>query len=70
MKKKIIIEGMSCAHCVKAVTKALNSIDGVSANVDLESKTAICDLAENVADETLKQAVTDADFTVVSVEAV
>ena len=70
MKKKIIIEGMSCAHCVKAVTKALNSIDGVSANVELESKIALCDLAENVADEILKQAVTDADFTVVSVEAV
>jgi len=32
------IKGMSCGHCVKAVTKALSEIDGVTGvTVDLES---------------------------------
>jgi copper chaperone len=32
------IRGMSCAHCVKAVTKALESVDGVdNVRVDLEN---------------------------------
>ncbi|MDX9745098.1 MAG: cation transporter [Syntrophales bacterium] len=34
--KKIIVRGMSCEHCVKAVTKALNSVTGVTdVQVDL-----------------------------------
>lgn len=68
MKKKMIIEGMACPNCVKTVAKALNSIDGVSAEVDLASKTAICDLSKDIADEQLQQAVVAADFDVVSIE--
>ena len=70
MKKKLTIEGMSCNHCVKAVTRALNAIDGVTAEVDLASKTAVCSLSKDVADDVLRQAVIDADFEVVSVEAI
>lgn len=34
------VEGMSCSHCVNAVTKAVGALDGVSAvQVDLEGKT-------------------------------
>jgi copper chaperone len=34
---KIKISGMRCGHCVAAVTKALNEIDGVAdVQVDLE----------------------------------
>ena len=32
------IEGMMCPHCQAAVTKALNGIEGVKAEVDLEKK--------------------------------
>ena len=41
MEKTVInVEGMSCQHCVNAVTKALNPIPGVSAvEVDLDAKT-------------------------------
>ncbi len=36
--KSIKIKGMSCGHCVMAVTKALNAVDGVrDVNVDLKS---------------------------------
>ena len=31
---------MACGHCSARVEKALNAIDGVSATVDLEAKTA------------------------------
>lgn len=35
------VEGMSCAHCVRHVQKALESAPGVqAAKVDLESRTA------------------------------
>ena len=33
------VEGMSCSHCVSAVTKAVTALEGVSGvNVDLEGK--------------------------------
>jgi len=36
--KKIKIKGMTCQHCVAAVTKALSSIEGIdNVSVDLES---------------------------------
>ena len=41
MKKKILIEGMSCEHCVAHVKDALEGIDGVaSVLVNLEGKYA------------------------------
>jgi copper chaperone len=41
MAKSIItVDGMSCEHCVKAITKAVGSLDGVSeVKVDLDAKT-------------------------------
>lgn len=68
MKKEMIIEGMSCMHCSGRVEKALNGIDGVSAKVDLEKKTAYIDLDKEVSDAELTQAVTDAGYDVVSVK--
>ncbi len=67
MKKEMIVEGMMCGHCSARVEKALNAIDGVSAKVDLEKKTAYIDLSKDVADDVLKKAVTDADYEVVSI---
>jgi copper chaperone CopZ len=54
-EKTMVIEGMSCAHCKMRVEKALNAIRGVSAQVDLEKKTASLVLSEAVDDETLKR---------------
>jgi len=40
--KSIKIKGMSCGHCVMAVTKALNAVDGVrNVEVDLKNGVAI-----------------------------
>ena len=68
MKKTMMIEGMMCAHCSGQVEKALNAIDGVTAKVDLEAKTAHIQLSKEVSDETLKNAVTEAGYEVVGLE--
>lgn len=68
MKKEMLIEGMMCAHCSGRVEKALNSISGVKATVDLKKKRAYVELSEDVSDEVLKKAVEDAGYTVVLVK--
>ena len=67
MTKTITINGMMCAHCVSHVEKALNAIDGVSAQVSLENKNAVCTLTRDVPDDALKNAVTEAGYEVVSI---
>ena len=68
MEKKIIIEGMSCNHCVEHVKKALSGIEGVlSAVVDLEGKYALVNV-NNVSDEVLKEAIEDEGYDVVEIK--
>lgn len=40
-EKIVQISGMTCEHCVNRVMRALNKIDGVSANVSLKGKRAV-----------------------------
>ena len=67
MEKKMVINGMMCMHCVGRVDKALNAIEGVTATVDLESKTATITLTSDVSDEVLVKTVTDAGYEVESI---
>lgn len=68
MEKKIIIEGMSCNHCVEHVKKALSGIEGVlSAVVDLEGKYALVNV-NNVSDEMLKEAIEDEGYDVLEIK--
>ena len=66
MEKKIVIEGMMCQHCVAHVTEALTKLDGGTAVVDLETKTAT--VTGDATDEALKQAVANAGYTVTSIQ--
>ena len=69
MKKVLTVEGMMCAHCQAHVQKALAGVEGVTeAVVDLESKEATVTLAQDVADQVLMDAVTEAGYTPVSCE--
>jgi copper chaperone len=62
----IKIKGMSCQHCVMAVKKALNGIDGVeNANVDLEGGQASFDTTQPVDMEAVKERIKKAGFEVV-----
>lgn len=68
MKRTMKINGMMCSHCTGMVTKVLNAIDGVSAEVSLEDKCAYIELSKEVSDDVLKNAVTEAGYDVVSLD--
>lgn len=68
MDKIIEIEGMMCLKCVKHVTNALNSIEGVNAEVSLENKNAVVHLEKEVSDEALKKAIEDEEYVVKSIK--
>lgn len=61
------IEGMTCEHCVNRVAEALNSIDGVSAKVNLHKKNATVSFDRPVEEETLCSTVEKAGYRVLSV---
>lgn len=67
MRKLLKIEGMSCGHCVMHVQSALEGVEGVkSAKVDLLERSAMVD-GENLNDQTLRAAVADAGYKIVSI---
>lgn len=69
MKKKISISGMSCEHCVKHVTKALQELSGVSkVEVNLAGKHAIVESNADITDEDIKAAIDDAGYEVTAIE--
>ena len=65
MEKKVIIEGMMCMHCRAHAEKALNAIEGATATVDLESKTAV--VTGDVSNEAITAAIEEAGYKVVSI---
>ncbi len=66
MQKTLTVEGMMCAHCQKRVEDAVNTVAGASeAKVDLEAKTVSFNLEDNLSDEVVKQAITEAGYEVV-----
>ena len=68
MTKTITIEGMSCGHCTARVETALKALDGVKEVVmSLEDKTATVSAEENVSEDMMKSAVTEAGYDVVSI---
>lgn len=69
MKKKILIEGMSCQNCAHHVTEALSGLNGVSnVNVKLEEKYALAEVESNIKDEDIKAAISEAGYEVMGIE--
>lgn len=69
MKKKIFIEGMSCGHCVKHATEALNEINGMTkVEVNLSGKFAIVEGNDSITDEVIKAAIDEVGYEVVGIE--
>lgn len=66
MTKTVIIEGMMCTHCSGRVEQLLNEIEGVTATVNLDTKSAT--VTGDVSDETIKKIITDAGYTVVEIK--
>ena len=68
MEKHLVIEGMMCGHCSGTVKKALEALPQVEkAEVSHETGKAVVTLKEAVADEVLKKAVEDQEYTVKSI---
>ncbi len=68
MKKVLLVEGMSCGHCEKAVKDALGELDGVKlVNVNLDSKKVEVE-GEKLQDNILKEAVEEAGYHVLEIK--
>ena len=67
MKKKILIEGMSCNKCVAHVKEALEELkDAKSIEVNLQEKYAKVDTTSD--DEEIKEKIDDAGYDVISID--
>ena len=64
MEKKLLIEGMSCDHCVNHVKTALTEdIKGIDVKeVNLDGKYALVDMADGVNEDELKALIADLGF--------
>ncbi|HOF98215.1 MAG TPA: heavy metal-associated domain-containing protein [Paludibacteraceae bacterium] len=67
LEKSLKIKGMSCSHCATRVEKALNSLDGVEAKVDLASNSAKLTLAKELSNEEIKKAVENVGYEVTEI---
>jgi copper ion binding protein len=64
--KSIKIKGMSCQHCVMAVTRALGAIEGIrDVHVDLEKGTATYQEDKPVSADAVIAAIRNAGYDVV-----
>lgn len=67
MKKKILIEGMSCKNCVGHVKEALEALENVmSVDVNLEGKHAIVETVAS--DEQLKETIEEEGYDVIKID--
>lgn len=69
MKKIVHIEGMCCEHCAKRVEDKLSTAKNVvSVDVKLKKKLAVIRSREEVSAEEVTALVTDAGYSVTSIE--
>jgi copper chaperone CopZ len=68
--QNLLIEGMTCSHCVNSVTKAVSALPGVeSVEIDLvpDGRSSLSVTGDDaVSDESIAGAVVDAGYTPVS----
>lgn len=69
-REKILhVEGMKCQRCAAHVEEALAAVGGVEESViDMDAKTALVILSQEVPDEALRNAVVEAGYTVEGIE--
>ena len=67
MERTIMVKGMTCGHCEKAVKEALAELEGVnSVKVDLETGKVVVE-GEGMKDQLLEDAVIESGYDVISV---
>ena len=69
MKKIVTIDGMCCERCAKRVEDKLSTAkNAVSVDVKFKKKIAVIRSREEVSDEEIRTLVTDAGYSVTSIE--
>ena len=66
-ERTVIIEGLTCEHCKARAESRLNSLDGVSAKVNLKRKTAVVSMEKEVEDEEIKKAIENVGYEVIEI---
>lgn len=65
-KTLLLVEGMACEHCVKAVTQAVNALGGIKAvKVDLAGKTVTVEHEPTATRAQMKAAIEEQGYDVV-----
>jgi copper chaperone len=68
MTKEFTVPAISCQHCVNAITKEVSGVSGVqNVKIDLGSKRVSVQADENVATETIVNAINEAGYDDVTV---
>ena len=70
MKKKLLVEGMSCGHCVNhlksALTEDIQCFEVLE--VSLEGKYAVVDMQDSVTEEALRAVIEDLGYELKGIE--
>jgi copper chaperone len=67
-KLTLKVEGMSCEHCIKAITKTVNTLSGVfNVTVDLETKSVTVEYnSALITSEKIKNKIEEQGYDIVS----
>lgn len=70
MRKKLLVDGMSCMNCVRHLKEALQEdIKGLEViDVSLENKCAVVEVNDNVSDEMIKAVIDDLGYELKGIE--
>ncbi|MBP3420904.1 MAG: cation transporter [Lachnospiraceae bacterium] len=66
--KSVQIDGMTCEKCKARVENALNSVDGISAKVNLHRKEAIVKIGKEIDDAAIEAIIKKQGYEVVSMK--
>lgn len=70
MRKKLLVDGMSCMNCVRHLKEALQEdIKGLEViDVSLENKCAVVEVNDNVSDDMIKAVIDDLGYELKGIE--
>ncbi|TQO58333.1 heavy-metal-associated domain-containing protein [Paraclostridium bifermentans] len=70
MRKKLLVDGMSCMNCVRHLKEALQEdIKGLEViDVSLENKCALVEVNDNVSDDMIKSVIDDLGYELKGIE--
>ena len=66
-KRTVVVEGMSCQHCVNRVMEAVNAVEGASAIVNLKKGQVTVSMDRPIEDSVIRQAIEAAGYQVMEI---